>query len=114
MLTQQFCDRQRNDSQKMPRHVDDLLNLATERHEAVVAADVRGQLAWEETKKAWEEAEKAEVLRKTEAAAAQEHTKAAVLSAQAHKRMQQDKDAQAASAGAGAAGGLPPHLFPHP
>ena len=103
MLTQQFCDRQRNDSQKMPRHVDDLLNLATERHEAVVAADVRGQLAWEETKKAWEEAKKAEVLRKTDAAAAQEHTKAAVLSAQA------DKDAQAASAGAGAAGGLPPH-----
>ena len=153
MLTQKFCDQQRDDSQKMhrlhfnsaeefsasasPEHPNaeaelrerralevrqqlqrrelptqhdrkvDLLNLATEQHEAVIEADKKGVLAWEEAKKA-------EALRKTEAAAAQEHTKAAVLSAQAHKRMQQDKDAQAASAGAGAAGGLPPHILPDP
>jgi hypothetical protein len=139
MLTQRFCDRQRDDSQKMHRlhfnsaeefsasaspehpnaeaelrerralevrqqlqrprppvttHVDDLLNLATEQHAAVIEADEKGK--------------KAEELRKTEAAAAMEYTWAAVVSAQA--RM----DAQAASAGAGAAGGLPPHLSPHP
>ena len=145
MLTQKFCDRQRNDSQKMPRHhfnseygfsaspspthanADaelrerralevrqqlqrrelttqhdrkvDLLNLATEEHKAVVAADEKGVLAWEEAKKA-------EALRKTEAAAAKQHTWAAVLSAQAHQR--------AGSAGAGAAGGPPPHILPHP
>ena len=147
MLTQKFCDRQRDDSQKMPRHhfnseygfsaspspthinadaelrerraVEvrqqlqrrelttqhdrkvDLLNLATEEHEAVVAADVKGELAWEEAKKA-------EALRKTDAAAAKKRTLAALHSAQEHKRMQQDKDAQAASARAAA------HLFPVP
>ena len=156
MLAQQLCDRQRDDSQKMPRlhfndafafsadaspehanedaeqrerrdvevrqqqrrvalqqlqshpggsaataepthvpdHNLDLLNLATEQHAAVIEADEKGK--------------KAEELRKTEAAAAMAYTLAAVVSAQA--RM----DAQAASAGAGAAGGLPPHLSPHP
>jgi hypothetical protein len=164
MLTQQFCDQQRDDSQKMPRHhfnsaeefsaspspthanaeaelrnaeaelrerraeevrqqlqlprpqptrhVDDLLNLATEQYEAVIEADEKGELAWEEAKKAWdkawEEAKKAEALRQTEAAAAKKHTLAALLSAQEHQRMQQDKDAQAASAGAAA------HLLPVP
>jgi hypothetical protein len=145
MLTQKFCDQQRDDSQKMHRlhfnsaeefsasaspehpnaeaelrerralevrqqlqrprppvttHVDDLLNLATEQHAAVIEADEKGVLAWEEAKKA-------EALRQTEAAAAKKHSLAAVLSAQARK--QQEKDAQAASAG-----GLPPHLLSHP
>ena len=164
MLTQRFCDRQRADSQKMPRlhfnsaeefsasaspehinaspspphpnadaelrerrakeqlqrprpqrttHLDDLLNLATEQHEAVIEADKKGVLAWEEAEKAEAlrktEAEKAEALRKTEAAAAKEHTWAAVISIQELQRMKQAKDAQAASAG-----GLPPHLLPHP
>ena len=162
MLTQRFCDRQRDDSQKMHRlhfnsaeefsasaspehinaspspphpnadaelrerrakeqlqrprpqrttHVDDLLNLAIEQQAAVIEADKKGVLAWEEAKKAWdkawEEAKKAEALRQTEAAAAKKHTLAAVLSAQARK--QQEKDAQAASAG-----GLPPDLVPLP
>jgi glycerate kinase len=78
----------------VPDHNLDLLNLAKERHAAVIEADEKGK--------------KAEELRKTEAAAAMAYTLAAVVSAQA--RM----DAQAASAGAGAAGGLPPHLSPHP
>ena len=150
MLAHHLCDRQRDDSQKMPRlhfnseygfsasaspeHIDadaelrerrasevrqqlqspqptthvhdhnlNLLNLATEQHQAVIDADKKGVLAWEEAKHA-------EALRKTEAAAAKEHTWAAVLSAQVH----QAKDAQAASAGAGAAMGLPPHMLPHP
>ena len=135
MLTQQFCDQQRDDSQKMPtppspthanaeaelrerraeevrqqlqrphpqptRHVDDLLNLATEQYQAVIEADEKGELAWEEAKKA-------EALRKTEAAAAKKHTLAALHSAQEHQRMQQDKDAQAATARAAA------HLWPVP
>ena len=83
------------------RHEDDILNLATERYQAVIEADEKGELAWEEAKKA-------EALRKTDAAAAKKHALAALHSAQEHQRMQQDKDAQAASAGAAA------HLSPHP
>ena len=94
------------------RHEDDLLNLATEQYQAVIEADKKGELAWEEAKKAWdkgwEEAKKVEALRQTEAAAAKKHTLAMLHSAQEHKRMQQDKDAQAASARAAA------HLFPIP
>ena len=82
----------------MPDHNLDLLNLATEQYKAVIEADEKGI--------------KAEELRKTEADAAKEYTWAALVSARA--RVQQAKDAQAASAGAGAAGGLPPHLLPYP